>query len=55
MNFQEIKENSEIKFFLHIGPNYPINPPKVYCLTKYNEVDLCDGRDLLENIIEDTW
>ena len=53
-NFEILKNvfNNKIEFILYLGHNYPLNPPKIYILNKFNEkCFLCDCRDLLYEII----
>ena len=48
----------DINFILHITPNFPINAPKLFCLTSLNSINIniCDGKNILNLIIEnDNW
>ena len=55
---EEILRNNlvplEIYFILHITPNFPINPPRLYCLTSLSaiNVNICDVKDILSLVIE---
>ena len=55
---EEILRNNlvplEIYFILHITPNFPINPPRLYCLTSLSaiNVNICDAKDILSLVIE---
>ena len=44
------KQNYE--FILYIQKNYPYNPPRLYCLTDFNKLNLSELRDLLEDVIK---
>ena len=48
----------EIYFVLHLTPNFPINAPRLFCLTSLNSinVNICDAKDILNLVIEnDNW
>ena len=49
--------NKDISFCLHLGHNYPVNPPKLFCLTLLTDlgIEIGDGRDILEEVIESSW
>ena len=49
-NLFKILKN-KIEFVIHLGHNYPFNPPKIYVLNKIEKCFLCDCRDLLYDII----
>ena len=51
------KIDSDLYFVLHISHNFPTNSPHIFCLTSLSQIgiELCDGKDLLEDIIEDIW
>ena len=55
---EEILRNNlvplEIYFILHITPNFPINPPRLYCLTSLSaiNVNICDAKDILSLVIQ---
>ena len=55
LSASNIKIEKDIIFLLHIVHNYPFNPPKLYCLTTFSYPSLCDGRDILEEVINATW
>ena len=55
LSASKIKIEKDITFLLHIVHNYPFNPPKLYCLTTFSYPSLCDGRDILEEVINATW
>ena len=44
----------EIYFILHITPNFPVNPPRLYCLTSLSSinVNICDVKDILDLVIQ---
>ena len=42
---------NKIEFIIHLGHNYPFNPPKIYVLNKLEKNFLCYCRDLLYEII----
>ena len=51
------KINNDILFVLHLTPNFPINPPKLFCLTSLSHIgiEICDGRDILEEVLCKSW
>ena len=55
---EEILRNNlvplEIYFIVHITPNFPINPPRLYCLTSLSaiNVNICDVKDILSLVIQ---
>ena len=49
----ELKEN--IKFLLCLKKNHPKSKPNLYCLSKFCYPELCDPRDLLEDLLEEPW
>ena len=56
--YDEILTNNniplDIHFILHITPNFPINRPRLFCLTSLRPINLnlCDAKDLLNLVIE---
>ena len=56
--FDEILTNNyvplDIHFILHITPNFPINRPRLFCLTSLRciNVNICDAKDILNLIIQ---
>ena len=44
----------DIFFILHLTPNYPINPPRLYCMTSLSAINLCicDLKDILYLVIQ---
>ena len=47
-----------VYFILHLTPNFPINSPRLYCLTPLSpiNVNICDAKDILSLVIEnDDW
>lgn len=50
-----IKIEDNIKFILLIRNGYPTTSPRLYCITRFCFPDLCDFRDLLENVIGQKW
>ena len=60
--FQKKTENkrnidNDLLFILHLVHNFPINPPKLFCLTSLSHIgiELCDGKNILENILSTEW
>lgn len=53
----EIKIEKDITFMLHLVHNFPTNAPKLFCLTllSYLGIEIGDGKDLLEDVIESNW
>lgn len=49
------QKNNEIKFLLEINKDYPKIEPQLYCLTVFSHPHLCDGRNLIKNIINEEW
>ena len=51
------KINNDILFVLHLTHNFPINPPKLFCLTSLSHIgiEICDGRDILEEVLCKSW
>ena len=49
--------DNDLLFILHLVHNFPINPPKLFCLTSLSHIgiELCDGKDILENILLKEW
>ena len=41
-------------FVLHLTPNYPINPPRLFCLTSLSSINLnlCDLKDIINLVIQ---
>ena len=48
-------KNYDIKFLLIISKEYPKKEPELYCITIFSHPHLCDGRNLLNNIINTNW
>ena len=44
-----------IKFLLLISKEHPNKEPQLYCLTVFSHPHLCDGRNLINNVINDKW
>ena len=60
--YEEILTNNnvplDIYFILHITPNFPINRPRLFCLTSLRAINLnlCDAKDLLNLVLKsDEW
>ena len=49
------QKNFKIKFKLMINKEYPNVEPEVYCLTVFSHPHLCDGRNLINTIINGEW
>ena len=48
----------EIYFILHLTPNFPLNPPRLFCLTSLSSINIniCDAKDILNLVIQnDNW
>ena len=43
-----------IYFILYLTPNFPINPPRLFCLTSLSSIKIyiCDAKDILNLVIE---
>ena len=58
-NKQENKRNidNDLLFILHLIHNFPINPPKLFCLSSLSHIgiELCDGKDILEEVLVKKW
>ena len=60
--FQNKPENkrsidNDLLFILHLIHNFPINPPKLFCLSSLSHIgiELCDGKDILEEVLLKKW
>ena len=49
------QKNFKIKFLLKISKEYPKVEPELYCLTVFCHPHICDGRNLINNIIDSEW
>ena len=49
------QKKTDIKFLLLISKQYPTIEPELYCLTVFSHPHLCDGRNLINNIINGDW
>ena len=49
------QKNSKIKFLMMINKDYPNKEPEFYCLTAFSHPHLCDGRNLINDIINGEW
>ena len=58
-NKPENKRNidNDLLFILHLIHNFPINPPKLFCLSSLSHIgiELCDGKDILEEVLLKKW
>ena len=48
----------DIYFILHLTPNFPLNPPRLFCLTSLSSINIniCDAKDILNVVIQnDNW
>lgn len=47
----------DIEFILHLTHNYPVNSPKLYCLTSLSKINLeiCDAKDILDDVLQKKW
>lgn len=55
-NFEELyKKYFPIKFVIDIDQKFPFKYPKVYTISTFCEPTLADGRDLLEDLLGDSW
>ena len=53
---KEISQTKDdIKFLLYINKEYPKIEPELYCLTVFSHPHLCDGRNLINNVINGEW
>ena len=50
-----IKIDKDLQFLLYLRNNYPINAPRLYFLTNDENLNFYDGRDILENVIGESW
>ena len=48
---------NDINFVLHLTHNYPINSPKLYCLTSLSKINLeiGDAKDILDDVLQTKW
>ncbi len=51
------KIDNDLLFVLHLVHNFPINSPKLFCLTSLSHIgiELTDGKNLLEDVIKSSW
>ena len=42
----------DLEFLIYIQKNYPLNPPRLYCLTDFPNLNISELRDLLEDVIK---
>ena len=58
-NDKEYKRNidNDLLFILHLVHNFPMNAPKLFCLSSLSHIgiELCDGKDILENVLLMKW
>jgi ubiquitin-protein ligase len=49
--------DNDLLFVLHLVHNFPMNAPKLFCLSSLSHIgiELCDGKDILENILLKEW
>ena len=53
---KEITQTStDIKFLLLVSKEHPNFEPELYCLTVFSHPHICDGRNLINNIINGEW
>ena len=60
--FQQKIENkrnidNDLLFILHLVHNFPINPPKLFCLSSLSHIgiEICDGKDILIDVVSTEW
>ena len=44
-----------IKFILKISMEFPREEPELFCLTKFSYPHICDGRNLIEEVLKSKW
>lgn len=44
----------DIYFILHLTPNFPLNPPRLFCITSLSSinVNICDAKDIINLVIQ---
>ena len=50
-----IQTEQDISLLIIIPYDYPKSEPEIYCLTEFCHPHICDGRNLLFDIIKDQW
>ena len=50
-----IELQEDLRFSLYVKKNYPKSAPRIYCLSKFGYPEICDPRDLLEEILDEKW
>ena len=55
INIESSKILDIIRFILLLKSDYPNTPPILYCISRFCEPELCDGRDLLEDTLQMKW
>ena len=49
------QKDFKIKFLFLIDKEYPKKEPELYCQTVFSHPHLCDGRNLINNVINGEW
>ena len=50
-----IELQEDLRFSLYVKKDYPKSAPRIYCLSKFGYPEICDPRDLLEEILDEKW
>ena len=50
-----ILKQFNVKFLLIIPKSYPKQEPELYCITIFTHPHICDGRNLINDIINREW
>ena len=49
--------DTDLLFILHLVHNFPINEPKLFCMTSLSHIgiEIGDGKDILEEVLQSQW
>ena len=52
-----ISIDTDLLFVFHLTHNFPINPPRLFCLTSLSHlgIEICDAKDILEDVLGKEW
>ena len=50
-----IQTERDISLLINVPFNYPKSEPEIYCLTEFCKPHICDGRNLISDVIKKPW
>lgn len=53
--FVDAEEPTALHFELYIPKRFPFKYPQLNCITSFTKPSICDGRDLLEDMLQQEW